>query len=180
TLTDPPVTLRRLTPDDAAALARLANNKKVWDHVRDYFPHPYSEDDARAFIDMVQREAPPLTFAIEHSGELCGVVGLVRQADVYRLNAEIGYWLGEPYWGRGIATRAVRLMTDYGFRELGLVSIYAGIFAYNHASMRVREKCGYRQEGVFQKADYKDGRLRDEHVYAIVTPQVERVPLDKG
>ncbi|WP_205503086.1 GNAT family N-acetyltransferase [Rufibacter psychrotolerans] len=162
------VTLRRLTFQDEVSLAQLANNKKVWENLRDYFPHPYAVEHAHQFIRLVQEENPPLTFAITCHDQLCGVISLVRQTDVYRFTAEIGYWLGEPFWHQGIAPRAVQLITAYGFQELGLARIYAGIFEYNAASMRVLEKCGYQKEGIFKKAIFKNGKFWNEHRYAIV------------
>lgn len=98
--------LRELRQADAFYLAQLANNKKVWDNVRDYFPHPYTESDAVAFLKS-QNEKKQKNFAIECDGKFCGVIGLILQKDVYRKSAELGYWVGEPYWGRGIATKAM-------------------------------------------------------------------------
>ncbi|MGI9542083.1 MAG: GNAT family N-acetyltransferase [Cyclobacteriaceae bacterium] len=159
------IKLRELRPTDKSQLTFLANNKKIWDNLRDFFPHPYAESDAESFINLTTAEAPKQTFAIEHNGELCGVIGLVAQEDIYKRSAEIGYWLGEPYWGQGIATKAIELMTVYGFEELKLVRIYAGIFEYNITSMHVLEKNGYKKEGVFKKAIWKNGKIYDEHRY---------------
>lgn len=160
-----PLVLRALQPGDAPALAALADNRKIWDRVRDYFPSPYSQADARDFIAMSGESEPPLNLAIESGGELCGVIGLMPQADVNRNTAEIGYWLGEPFWGQGLATEAVRQMCDYGF-SLGFARLHAAVFAFNKASMRVLEKNGFIQEGVFRKAVFKNGQFFDEHWYA--------------
>ena len=162
------ISLRALRQKDTSALSLLANNKNVWINLRDLFPHPYSLADAKKFISAAMKEKPSLTLAIEYEGEACGVIGLVAQTDVYKKSAEIGYWIGEPYWGRGIATIAVRLMTAYGFGRLGLARIYAGVFEYNVASMRVLEKNGYKKEGVFEKAVLKNDRLWDEHRFGKV------------
>ena len=145
------VILRKLTLKDKERLALLANNRKVSDNLRDYFPHPYTAQDAQDFIKLVKNENPTTTFAIEYRGQLCGIISLVRQTDVYRLTAEIGYWIGEPFWNKGIATQAVQLITRYGTSALGLARIHAGIFEYNKASMRVLEKCGYSKDGVFKR-----------------------------
>ncbi len=161
------MSLRPLTGSDQEALASLANNKKIWDNVRDYFPFPYTSKDAAAFITLTKQEETPMTFAIEYNRHFCGVIGLVGQSDVYRKTAEIGYWIGEPFWNKGIATTAVRLITGYGLRQAGFVRIYAGIFEYNVGSMRVLEKNGYAKDGVFRKAIYKNGRIWDEHRYSI-------------
>jgi RimJ/RimL family protein N-acetyltransferase len=151
---------------DKARLAELANNRKIWNNVRDAFPHPYAVSDAEYFIGTTFKDEPQRIFAIEYEGQLCGMTGLHQQEDVYRLSAELGYWIGEPYWGKGIATQAVELMTQYGFRKLDLVRIYAGVFSYNAGSMRVLEKNGFTLEGILKKAVYKNGQMWDEHRYA--------------
>lgn len=159
--------LRPLRDSDAAVLASLANNKKIWDNLRDFFPHPYEETDALFFIDLTKKEKPLLNFGIEFQGELCGVIGLTPQPDIYCKSAEIGYWLGEAYWNKGLATRAIKLITDYGFETLQLVRIYTGIFEYNPGSMRALEKNGYEKDGVFKKSVFKNGQIWDEHRYSI-------------
>jgi len=165
-LTDNEIVLRRLQETDAPALSQLANNKKVWDNLRDQLPHPYSMVDARYFITLIRQEPVPVSFAITYNGVFCGVIGLVPQQDVYRKTAEIGYWLGEPFWNRGIATRAVKLITAYGFKELGFLRIHTGIFEYNNGSMKVLEKNGYIKEGIFKKSIFKNEQIWDEHRYA--------------
>jgi len=160
------ITLKRLETTDRKVLAQLANNKKIWDQVRDLLPHPYTLKDADFFIELTQKEDPEQTFGILKNGELCGVVGLVMQNDVYRKTAEIGYWIGEEFWGQGIATKAVALITDYGFQELDLIRLYAGIFDYNKASMQVLEKNGFVMEGISRNAIIKNNRVCDEHRYA--------------
>ena len=165
-ITDGIITLRSLIDDDASTLAKLANNKKIWDNLRDIMPYPYSVDNAIFFIDLVKQEDPQVTFGIEYKGALCGVIGLVAQQDVYKKTAEIGYWIGEPYWNKGIATRAVNLVTSYGFNKLDIVRIHTGVFEYNTASMKVLENCGYKKDGVFEKAIFKNGKTWDEHRYS--------------
>ncbi len=161
------VRLRKLKPSDSAQLAQLANNKKIWDNVRDYFPHPYSEKDAEAFLKS-QDEEIQQNFAIEYKGEFCGIIGLILQKDVYRKSAEIGYWLGEPFWNKGIATEAVGQTVNYGFQNLKLIRIFAGAFEFNGASMKVLEKNGFKKEGISKKAVFKNGGIWDEHRYAIL------------
>jgi RimJ/RimL family protein N-acetyltransferase len=161
------ITLRAFTDDDKEELARLANNKKIWDNLRDLMPHPYTIDNAIFFINLTKQENPQMTFAIVYAGELCGVIGLVGQQDVYRKTAEIGYWIGEPFWNKGIATGAVKLITDYGLNQLDLVRIHTGVFEYNITSMNVLERCGYKKEGVFEKAITKNGQLLNEHRFSI-------------
>ncbi|MEL6251265.1 MAG: GNAT family protein [Bacteroidota bacterium] len=162
------VLLRSLKIADAAPMALLANNKKIWDNVRDYMPYPYGEQNGREFIEMVHEEERPLTFGISYKGRLAGVISLVAQEDIYRKTAEIGYWLGEPFWGKGIATQAVKMITKYGFEQMDFIRLYAGIFEYNIGSMRVLEKNGYVKEGIFKKALIKNNQIWDEHRYALL------------
>jgi RimJ/RimL family protein N-acetyltransferase len=122
--------------------------------------------DAKDFINISDKEEPPLTFAIRFNGQLCGVVGLVIQGDVYSNSAELGYWIGEEYWGKGVASGAVRLISAYGFDHLNLERIQAGVFESNIASMKVLLKNGYKKEGVFSKAVYKNNRYIDEYRFA--------------
>jgi [ribosomal protein S5]-alanine N-acetyltransferase len=162
------IILRRLTKNDRSTLAILANNKKIWDNVRDLLPFPYTENDAGDFISMAMLEEIPMTFAIVFEGQLCGIIGLSAQTDVYKKTAEIGYWIGEPFWNKGIATAAVKLMTSYGLQSLDFVRIHTGVFEYNIGSMRVLEKNGYTKDGIFKKSIFKNDLLWDEHRYSIV------------
>jgi ribosomal-protein-alanine N-acetyltransferase len=164
------ITLRQLEDSDKIRLAELCNNKKIWDNLRDFIPFPYSVEDAESFVRRSKQENPPMTFAIEYNGELAGVVGLVKQTDIYRLTAEIGYWVGEPLWGKGIATNAVTLMTNYGFNELKLVRIFTGVFDFNIASQRVLSKAGFKLEGIFENSVVKNGEIIDEYRYAKINP----------
>ena len=157
--------LRKLKPSDKTALAQLLNNKKIWDNLRDAIPHPYHERDAENFIQFANSNPQQHIFAITYQQELCGVIGLFVQGDVYQKSAEIGYWLGEPYWNKGIMSKALKKMTTYGFKELKLVRIFTGVFDYNTASMKVLEKNGYKKEGIFKKAVFKNGKMYDEHRY---------------
>ena len=161
------ILLRQLSDDDRDSLANLANNKKIWDNVRDILPNPYTIKDAETFINITKLEELPLTFAIEFQQQFCGVTGLVRQSDVYSKTAEIGYWIGEPFWNKGIATTAVRLLTDYGLHSLDFIRIHTGVFEYNIGSMRVLEKNGYRKDGIFNKSIFKNGQVWDEHRFSI-------------
>jgi RimJ/RimL family protein N-acetyltransferase len=164
----PVIQLRALQVSDAATLAALANNVNIWSSLRDYFPHPYSEKDAVYFITSVTGQQPVLTFAVVFESQLAGVCSLIPQTDVYRHSAEIGYWLGQPFWNKGIATEAIRQLSHYGFETLGMARLYAGVFDFNQASARVLEKCGYVQEAVLKKAVIKNGVFCDELRYALV------------
>jgi [ribosomal protein S5]-alanine N-acetyltransferase len=168
------IILRRLSDDDKITLASLINNKKICDNLKDIVPYPYGVEDAVSFINFTKNENPHSNFAIEYEGKLCGMIGLNRQSDVYRKTAEIGYWIGEPYWNKGIATEAVKLMTDYGFSELNFVRIHTGVFEYNPASMRVLEKNGYKKDGIFEKSVFKNGQLWDEHRYSKINGRYQK------
>jgi RimJ/RimL family protein N-acetyltransferase len=113
-------------------------------------------------------EDPECTFAIEWEGKFAGVCGLNLKTDIYRNTCEVGYWIAEPFWSKGIATKAVELITNYAFQKLDKKRLHAGVFEYNKASMRVLEKCGYEREGVFKNALTKDGKLYNEVRYARV------------
>ncbi|MBA7576494.1 putative ribosomal N-acetyltransferase YdaF [subsurface metagenome] len=165
------IRLRELRPADKPRLAQLANNKKIWDNVRDFFPFPCLKKNAIDFIAICNKEDPKVTFAIEYQGDLTGVAGLVLQTDIYRKSAEIGYWVGEPYWNKGIATSAVILLINYGFEKLTLERIFTGVFEHNKASQRILEKCGFIHEGIFKNAIIKNNRVLDEYRYGITKNQ---------
>lgn len=165
------VSIRPLTLADAPRMAELADNEKVSRNMRDGFPHPFTVQQAEEKLRAWIRKEPCTFFAIVWNGEYVGNISLSPGADVYRKTAEIGYFIGEPYWNKGIATRAVKLIVDYGFRELGLARIHTGVFDYNEASMRVLEKCGFEKDGVFKKAVIKNGNILDEVRYSIVNLQ---------
>lgn len=165
-LTNENVTLREFTQDDKYRLAELANNPKIAVNLRDGFPNPYTIADAENFLEKYAGQETSLVLAIEYNGEYVGNIGLHKASDVYRKSAEIGYFLGEPYWNLGIMTKAINLICDYGFKNLDIVRIHAGIFEFNPASMRVLEKCGFMQEAVCKKAIIKQGIIYDEVRYA--------------
>ena len=166
--TDGVVTLRPFVPGDKERLAELGNNVNIFRNLRDGFPHPYTVADAEKFIAMVMEYVPPHAFAIEFQAEYVGNIGIHPKGDIYRMGAEIGYFLGEAYWHKGLMPRAVRLACDYAFREMGLIRIDTGVFDYNLASQRVLEKCGFVREGVFRKSVLKMGRICDEVRYALL------------
>lgn len=160
------IKLREFTTEDAPRLAEIANNKKISDNLRDGFPHPYSIQDAETFIAMCLKRMPPQIFAIEYNGIYVGNIGLHKETDVYRKSAEIGYFLAEPYWNKGIMPVAVNMICDYGFKNLDIVRIHTGVFDYNLASQKVLEKCGFMKEAVFKKSIFKNGIICDEIRYA--------------
>jgi ribosomal-protein-alanine N-acetyltransferase len=161
-------TLRGCQTGDEESLVRNANNRNVWINLRDVFPHPYTLVDARNWIQRASTEAPVRNFAIVVDGKAVGGIGFIPREDVYRKSAEIGFWLGEEYWGRGIMTEALRAVTEYAFANFDLCRLYAGVFEWNLASMRVLEKAGYKLEARLKKAVTKEGKTIDEFLYAIV------------
>jgi RimJ/RimL family protein N-acetyltransferase len=160
--------IRSLRPEDAESLAAFANNRNIWRNLNEGFPHPYTVEDARAWIEFASQESPEQNFAIASGSNVIGGIGLKLRADVFRRSAEIGYWLGEPYWGRGIATIALRALTEYAFEQFDLVRIDAGVFEWNPASCRVLEKVGYVREARLRQSVTKDGQTIDRFLYALV------------
>ena len=154
--------------EDAAELAEAGNNRNIWIRIRDRMPHPYTVADAQAYLDRVQQDKTGCVACIEIDGKVGGSIGLHPGEDVYRRTAELGYWVAEPYWGRGIATEAVRALVEYGFKNIPLDRIYASAYANNLASVRVLEKCGFQFEGRMRKNVIKDGVVLDSLLYAIL------------
>jgi len=152
--------------DDAESLAFNANNRAIWKNLRDGFPHPYSVENGRAFIEHSLSMNPETNFAICVDNKAVGGIGFVLHSDIERISAEIGYWLGEPYWGRGIVTEAVVAVRDYAIKTHDLQRIFAVPFAHNKASARVLEKAGFVLEGRMHKSALKDGQIIDQFLYA--------------
>ena len=152
---------------DAEAVARHANNPNIARHLRDRFPHPYTLADAKSFLAHVVRDTgTPTNLAIEVDGEAVGGVGFTKATDVERFSAEIGYWLSESYWRRGIMTEVLTLVTRDVFERRNLLRVFALPFADNPASVRVLEKAGYVREGLLRSSVVKYGRPRDQLLYA--------------
>lgn len=166
-------TLRPWETADADSLVLHANNRKIWINLRDRFPHPYTIADAREFLRAAVEEEPKTRFAIVVEGRAVGGIGFTLHGDVERVSAEIGYWLGEPFWGRGIVTEALRALTAYAVKTHGLTRVYALPFEWNPASFRVLEKAGYVLEGRMRRSAVKDGRVIDQLLYAFVPPAPE-------
>jgi len=158
--------VREFRTDDAASLARHGNNRKVWLNLRDLFPHPYTEAHAAGYIAHVRKRPEILSFAIDVGGQAVGGISLRRGEDIERFTAELGYWLGEEYWGRGMTTDAIRDVTERGFALHGLIRIFAVPFTRNVASCRVLEKNGYAREGLMRQSAFKDGVAEDQYLYA--------------
>ncbi len=160
--------IRRWEPDDVETLVRYANNPKIARNLRDAFPYPYARRDAEAFFGLVAQQDPTTFFAIATKEEAIGGIGVSLHQDVHRLTAELGYWLAEPFWGRGIMTEAVSRFTDFAMDQFGLVRIHAEPYANNAGSCRVLEKCGFALEGRLKSSVIKEGRILDQLLYARV------------
>lgn len=161
-------TLRPWRAADAPSIAALADNPRIAANLRDVFPSPYTLVDAEAYVALCMAGDPSreLTRAIEVDGRAVGSIGVFRQTDVYRRSAELGYWLGEPYWGQGIMTGAVQAICREAFACYDIVRIYAEPFAHNTGSRRVLEKAGFILEGTFRQSIYKNGTFADSCMYA--------------
>jgi ribosomal-protein-alanine N-acetyltransferase len=157
--------------DDLGALVTYADNRKIWINLRDRFPHPYTRQAGREFLRTTLTQEPETLFAIAVSGEAVGGIGFVMMTDVERVSAEIGYWLAEPFWGRGIATEAVVAVTRYAIETYGFTRVFAVPFASNRASARVLEKAGYLLEGRLRRSAIKDGRVVDQLQYAFTAAE---------
>lgn len=163
-----PCAVRRWRDSDRGSLVQHANNRRVWRNLKDRFPHPYTLADADAWLVLARADPGRAGWAIEVDGSAAGGIALVAQQDVHAGSAHIGYWLGEVFWSRGIATAAVRAVSEHALARLGFLRLEAPVFAWNPASMRVLEKCGYSREGVMRKRVFKDGELIDSVLYARV------------
>lgn len=151
---------------DKPSLLRHANNRNVWRNLAHRFPHPYTEADADTWLTKIAGQPGNLRWAIEVNGEAVGGIGAEPGEGVFAKTGNVGYWLGESFWGRGIMTAAVRATSNYAFGALDLVRLESPVFEWNPASMRVLEKCGFEREGVRRKGIFKDGEIIDAVIYA--------------
>lgn len=162
--------LRPWRENDIISVAKHADNKKIADNLRDAFPHPYRYEDAAAYVRscLDAPEERQYVRAIEVNGEAVGSIGIFLGEDVCCKSAEIGYWLAEEYWGNGIMSRAIRLLCDEAFARYDLVRIYAQPFAHNIGSKRALQKAGFELEGVLRRSIYKNGKVFDSCMYALL------------
>jgi RimJ/RimL family protein N-acetyltransferase len=167
-MTAPTFQLREWQLSDAASLAANANNINIWNNVRDRFPHPYFEENGRRFIeDALTKPEPATDLAIVVDGKAVGGISIALHGDVEKVGAEIGYWLGESYWNKGIMTEAVKQMVEYAFDNFPLQKIYTPVFEFNAASIRVLQKAGFEREAVLKKAAIKNEKIVDLHYYSV-------------
>jgi RimJ/RimL family protein N-acetyltransferase len=174
-ITLPMLTMRPWSPADAMSLAHHANDRRIWRNLRDRFPHPYGLAEAEAFLAIATTMSPITYFAIEVDGAAVGGIGYELLHAVERVGAEIGYWIGTDFWGRGMMTAALGAMTAHAFgQHPGLERIFAVPFEWSSASIRVLEKAGYRLEGRMRRSAIKDGQVVDQLLYAILREEVPR------
>lgn len=161
--------LKKWALTDAQSIAEYANNKKIADNLRNAFPHPYALADAVSYIHAFQNDDPGrICRAIAIDGRAAGSIGVFTRDDVYSKTAEIGYWLAEPFWGRGIITQAILKICDMAFSRLPIVRIYAEPFAHNIASRRALEKAGFTLEGTLKNNIFKNNKIYDSCIYALL------------
>ena len=160
-------TLRPWNENDLDSLVKYANNIHISSRLTNKFPHPYTTEHAKWFIAFANSDETKYVMAIDINGEACGGIGIHPQEDIYCKNAELGYWLGEPYWGRGIITSAILQMIEHGFNLFDINRIYARPFGSNLASQKVLEKTGFTLEAKLEKTLFKNGVYEDELIYAI-------------
>jgi len=159
--------LRPWNINDLQSVVKYANNANIAKNMTDMFAHPYTEENGKLFIAFATKNSPINVFAIEVGGEAVGGIGIHQQQDIMRKNAELGYWLAEPFWGKGIITKAIPQMLDFAFKTYDITRVYARPFGTNLASQRVLEKTGFKLEARFEKTIFKNGEFLDELVYAI-------------
>jgi len=160
-------TLRKWSLDDVESVARYANNEKIARNLRDAFPYLYTTENAKSYIEScIASEEHTLCRAIDVNGVAVGSIGVFPSSDVYRRSAELGYWLGEEFWGKGIMTEATRLICAEAFETFDIVRIFAEPFAHNQGSRKVLEKAGFAYEGTMKCGVYKNGNIYDYCMYA--------------
>ena len=166
--------IRKWELSDAKDLAVALSNKKVQDNLRDGLPYPYTEQDGKDFISAMLSadENETFAFAITVDNMVIGSIGIFRQGNIHRQTAELGYYIAEEYWGKGIMTEAVRQICEYVFRESDIIRIYAEPFVYNIASCRVLEKAGFQYEGTLRSNAVKNGKVMDMKMYSLLKEEI--------
>ncbi|KAA3618695.1 MAG: N-acetyltransferase [Calditrichaeota bacterium] len=153
---------------DAVDLARYGNNKEIAKNLRDSFPYPLTEHDVQLWLAESISQVLPTKLVIANAEEAIGSIGLKEQGGMQCHAAELGYWLAQPFWNRGIMSKAIPLMINYGFKEMQLQRIFAYVFEWNPASAHILEKSGFKKEGTLRKDIIKNGRLLDQSVYGLL------------
>ncbi|WP_294480544.1 GNAT family N-acetyltransferase [uncultured Bacteroides sp.] len=165
--------LRQWTESDAYTLALHLNNKKIWDNCRDGLPFPYTIDDALAFTKYAAGQTEQCDYCIEVDNEAAGNIGFVRGTDVERFNAEVGYWLSETHWNKGITTAALQEAIKLYFQQTDVIRLFASVYEYNVSSMHVLEKTGFNKVGILHNACFKNARFINAHYYELLKENVQ-------
>ena len=167
--------IRKWELSDAKDLAAALSNKKVQDNLRDGLPYPYTEQDGKEFISAMLSadESETFAFAITVDNMVIGSISIFRQGNIHRQTAELGYYIAEEYWGKGIMTEAVKQICEYVFGDSDIIRIYAEPFAYNIASCRVLEKVGFQYEGTLRSNAMKNGKVIDMEMYSLLKAEIK-------
>ena len=166
--------IRDWRTDDAASIAKYANNRKIWINLRDGFPYPYQLSDAENFLSKVAQQNPRTVFAIANDKEAIGSIGLRLGEDVHRFTAEMGYWLAEPFWNKGIMSKIVIRFAEFAFEKFVLIRIFAEPYTENTASVRVLEKAGFVLEGTLKASAFKNGKVLDQFLYSKIGHEIRK------
>lgn len=174
--------IRKWKLSDAADLARAISNKKIQDNLRDGLPYPYTEQDGMCYISAMlsANENETFAFAITVDDKVVGSIGVFRQENIHRQTAELGYYVAEEYWGKGIMTEAVKQICEHVFATSDIIRIYAEPFAYNDASCRVLEKAGFQYEGTLRSNAVKNGEVIDMKMYSLLRKKEEHGHIGRG
>ena len=167
--------IRKWKLSDAKDLAAALSNKKVQDNLRDGLPYPYTEQDGKEFISAMLSadESETFAFAITVDNMVIGSISIFRQGNIHRQTAELGYYIAEEYWSKGIMTEAVKQICEYVFAKSDIIRIYAEPFAYNIASCRVLEKVGFQYEGTLRSNAVKNGKVIDMEMYSLLKAEIK-------
>jgi RimJ/RimL family protein N-acetyltransferase len=160
--------IREFLSSDAEALAKYANNREVSKYMRDSFPYPYTKENAVQWIDFAMKNYSSLFFAIADETELIGGIGAMPQTDVHRFSSEVGFWLGQSHWNKGIITKALPVFCNYLFTNFDFNRLTANVFEGNEASQKVLEKNGFVLEGKQRKSVFKENRFVDHYIYGLL------------
>jgi RimJ/RimL family protein N-acetyltransferase len=166
--------IRSYEYSDQESLVKYANNYNISKLLRDQFPFPYTKTVAETWLIHACNQEIETNFVIANEKELIGAIGINLQDDVNRFSAEIGYWLGEPFWGNGITTEALKIFTEFAFKNFSLNRIYANVFEGNDVSERVLVKAGYRKEATLTKAVFKEAKFLDQYIYAVLKEEFQK------
>lgn len=161
------IKLRPWTINDLDSLVENANNLEISKNLSDAFPHPYTPDNGKAFIEMATKDDPIHIFAIDFEGRAIGGIGIHPQNDIFRKNAELGYWLGQKYWNKGIMSKFIPDMVDFAFKTYDINRVFARVFGENISSQKALEKCGFTLESHIKGNLFKNGKFQDELIFSI-------------